>query len=176
MRHFIAAISMLCTASFALAGMPNVSFPSIDGGILEMSDWDGRPVLVVNTASQCAFTRQYDELQTLYDAYRAQGLVVLAVPSDDFRQELDSAAEVKEFCEMNFGLDMPMTDITRVKGKNAHALYRAVKEETGFVPRWNFNKVLFAPDGSVAATWGSHISPMSRDITSAVEQALSNRE
>jgi glutathione peroxidase len=176
MRHFIAAISMLYTASFALAGMPNVSFPSIEGGTLEMSDWDGRPVLVVNTASQCAFTRQYDELQTLYDTYREQGLVVLAVPSDDFRQELDSAAEVKDFCEINFGLDMPMTDITRVKGKNAHALYRAVKAETGFVPRWNFNKVLFAPDGSVAATWESHTSPMSRDITSAVEKALSNQE
>ena len=75
MRHLITAIAMMCTASFALAGMPNVSFPSIDGGTLDMSDWDGQPVLVVNTASQCAFTRQYDELQALYDTYRDQGLV-----------------------------------------------------------------------------------------------------
>ncbi len=175
MRTLIATAVVVLSAGMAVAGMPNVTFPSIDGGTLSMSDWDGRPVLVVNTASRCAFTGQYEELQALYDAYRDQGLVVLAVPSDDFRQELDSAEEVKEFCEMNFGLDLPMTDITNVTGADAHPLYRAVREETGFVPGWNFNKVLFARDGTVTATWGSRTSPMSRPIKDAVEDALHTR-
>lgn len=175
MHHFIATLFFILTAGLAVAGMPNVSFPSIDGGAIEMREFDGQPVLVVNTASQCAFTRQYSELQTLYDTYRDQGLVVLAVPSDDFNQELDSAAEVKEFCEMTFGLDMPMTDITKVRGRGAHPLFAALKAEVGFVPRWNFNKVLFAPDGSVAQTWGSRTAPMSPSIRAAVESALAQR-
>ncbi|WP_299729143.1 glutathione peroxidase [uncultured Tateyamaria sp.] len=162
-------------AGIASADLPDVSFPSIDGGHLNVSDWNGRPVLVVNTASQCAYTGQYEELQALFDTYRADGLIVLAVPSDDFRQELGSAAEVKEFCEMTFGLDLPMTDITRIKGVGAHPLYRAVKAETGFVPRWNFNKILFASDGDVIATWGSRTSPMSAEIRRAVTDALSAR-
>lgn len=175
MHRLIATLAMMCAASFTLAGMPTVSFSSIDGGTLEMADWDGRPVLVVNTASQCAFTRQYEELQTLYDTYRDQGLVVLAVPSDDFNQELDSAEEVAEFCEMTYGIDMPMTDITKVKGRDAHPLYQSIKADTGFVPRWNFNKVLFAPDGKVVGTWGSRTSPTAQPITSAIEDALATR-
>ena len=172
MRRALTTMLLICTAGLASADMPDVSFPSIDGGTIHMSDWNGRPVLVVNTASQCAFTGQYEELQTLYDTYRDEGLVVLAVPSDDFRQEFDSAAEVKAFCEMTFGLDLPMTDIMRVKGPKAHPLYREIKIETGFAPRWNFNKVLFDPDGEVVATWGSNVSPMSLPIKRAVTQAL----
>lgn len=94
---------MVCAADVAKADMPHVFFPSIDGGQLHMSDQEGRPVLVANTASQCARTGQYAELQALYGTYRADGRVVPAVPSDDFRQELDSAAEVKEFREIDFG-------------------------------------------------------------------------
>ena len=171
-QHILAAFLVTCLASSAYADLPDVSFASIDGGQLHMSDWNGRPVLVVNTASQCAFTDQYEELQALYDTYRDEGLVVLAVPSDDFRQEFDSAAEVKAFCEMTFGLDLPMTDIMRVKGPKAHPLYREIKIETGFAPRWNFNKVLFDQDGEVVATWGSNVSPMSLPIKRAVTQAL----
>ena len=174
MRHIFAICVGVFTATAAWAGMPNVTFPSIDGGTLNMSEWSGRPVLGGNTASRCAFTGQYEALQTLYDTYRDAGLVVLAVPSDDFRQELGSAEEVKEFCEMTFGIDMPMADITSVKGVDAHPLYRHVKSETGFVPRWNFNKILFAPDGSVVDTWGSQATPMSRPLRDAIESVLSN--
>ena len=159
-------------AGAAMALPRDFSFANIDGGMLEMSQWAGQPVLVVNTASQCAFTPQYEGLQVLYDTYKDRGLVVLAVPSDDFNQELDTAAEVKEFCEIAFGLDMPMADITSVKGRNAHPFYRAVKAETGFAPRWNFNKVLIAPDGRVAGTWGSNVRPGSRAITDAIEALL----
>ncbi|WP_082029509.1 glutathione peroxidase [Tateyamaria sp. ANG-S1] len=159
----------------AQAGLRDVSFPSIDGGTLEMSDWAGQPVLVVNTASQCAFTRQYEDLQVLYDTYRDRGLVVLAVPSDTFRQELDSAEDVREFCDIAFGLDMPMTDILPVKGSDAHPFYQSIKDQTGFVPRWNFNKVLLGADGQVVETWGAQSAPMSRSVRRAIESEL-NRE
>ncbi|QYK43661.1 MAG: glutathione peroxidase [Paracoccaceae bacterium] len=156
----------------AQAAPPDAPFASIDGGTLSLADWAGRPVLVVNTASLCAFTPQYEGLQALYDAYRDRGLVVLAVPSDDFRQELDSAAEVRDFCAMNFDLDMPMTDITGVKGQGAHPFYAWVKAETGFAPNWNFSKVLVGADGRVAATWGPSVAPMSDPVRAAVEAAL----
>ncbi|MEL0438388.1 glutathione peroxidase [Phycobacter sp. 'Weihai'] len=147
-------------------------FDSIDGGVIDLASFRGQPVLVVNTASRCGFTKQYAGLQTLYDRYRDRGLVVLAVPSNDFKQELGSAEEVKQFCELNYDLTLPMTDITPVKGTNAHPFFQAVRAETGFEPGWNFNKILIAPDGSVAGTWGSVARPLSGQITGAIERLL----
>lgn len=150
----------------------NAPFESIDGGSLSLSQWSGQPVLVVNTASQCAFTKQYAGLQTLYDKYRDRGLVVLAVPSDDFNQELASEEDVKEFCELQFGLDLPMTTITHVKGSKAHPFYKSLKAEEGFAPKWNFNKVLIGPDGNTVATYGSRTRPTSAQIESDIEALL----
>ena len=147
-------------------------FDSIDGGQLSLSDWQGQPVLVVNTASRCAFTKQYVALQDLYDAYRNRGLVVVAVPSNDFKQELGSNEEVKDFCEVQFGLDLPMTEITHVRGKDAHPFYRSLSEEHDFAPSWNFNKVLIGPDGEIVDTFGSRTRPMSPEITVAIESLL----
>lgn len=149
-------------------------FDSIDGGTLSLSQWQGRPVLVVNTASQCGFTPQYDGLQALYDRYRDRGLVVLAVPSQDFRQELSSNQEVAEFCEVNFGLDLPMTTITHVRGAQAHPFYKWVADTARFEPAWNFNKILLGPDGTVVDTFGSAVRPDSAKITSRIEALLSD--
>lgn len=171
MRFLLTMVLSVCAAA-VWAGTRDVVFSNIDGGQHDFSQWAGQPVLVVNTASECGFTGQYEGLQALHDRYKARGLVVLAVPSDDFRQELGSAAEVKEFCEVNFGLDLPMADITNVKGADAHPFYKAVKAETGFVPKWNFNKVLIGPDGRVVETWNSAIKPMSGQIRRAIEPFL----
>lgn len=162
----------------ALAMLPGVVaaerfvFPGLEGGEISLDGWQGRPVLVVNTASLCGFTPQYAGLQALYDRYRDRGLVVFAVPSDDFRQELGSAAEVKEFCEVNYGLDLPMADITRVKGRDAHPFYVWLRENAGFEPRWNFNKVLLDGSGAVVATWGATADPESPAITARIEALL----
>ena len=172
MRFLLALILSTVFASVAWSVPRDVTFASIDGGTLDMAEWAGRPVLVVNTASQCGFTYQYDGLQALYDTYRDRGLIVLAVPSDDFNQELASGEKVKEFCELNFALDLPMTDLEHVKGAKAHPFYKAVAAETGFVPRWNFNKVLIAPDGQVVASWGSTTRPEAPEITSQIEKLL----
>jgi glutathione peroxidase len=159
-------------ASAVAALPPAAPFTSIDGGKLSLADFAGKPVLLVNTASMCGFTPQYEGLQTLYDTYRDQGLVVLAVPSDDFKQELATGAEVKEFCAINFDITLPMTDITHVKGAQAHPVYGWLRDEEGFEPGWNFNKVLIGRDGAVLATWPSGATPMSSQIVGAVEAAL----
>lgn len=172
MKLLMAVLVGMLGAFGASAGTRDAVFPNIDGGTLQLSDWAGQPVLVVNTASECGFTYQYDGLQALYDRYKARGLVVLAVPSDDFNQELASADDVKEFCEVSFGLDLPMADISRVKGSQAHAFYKAVKVQTGFAPTWNFNKVLIGADGQVLGTWGSSTKPQSPKIIRAIEPLL----
>nr|WP_246849696.1 glutathione peroxidase [Rubellimicrobium arenae] len=149
-------------------------FTSIDGGQIGFTDWAGHPVLIANTASLCGYTPQYNDLQALYDAYRDRGLVVVAVPSDDFRQELGSEQEVKDFCELNYDLDLPMTGITHVRGETAHPFFSWLRESQGFEPQWNFNKVLIGADGSVLGTWGSSEVPTGPAITQAVEAALAS--
>lgn len=158
-------------ASIALASETTV-FESIDGGTLDLESWRGGPVLVVNTASRCGFAPQFDGLQDLYDRYRDRGLVVLAVPSNDFKQELGSEAEIKDYCELNFDLDMPMTTITHVVGGEAHPFFRDLAENEGYAPSWNFNKVLIGPEGEFVAGWGSTTLPLSDPITSEIEPLL----
>lgn len=177
MRRFLAGLIGCAFAVSApgiapAAGDRSETFESIEGGTLSLDAWKGHPVLVVNTASMCGFTPQYKGLQALYDSYRDRGLVVLAVPSDDFRQEYGTEAEVKQFCELTYGLDMPMTTITHVKGPEAHPFYRRVRDETGFQPAWNFNKILIDGEGRVVATWGSTVKPQSKAVTEAVEALL----
>lgn len=167
-----AACGGLGLAGIARAAPPSFRFDSIDGGAIDLDQWRGGPVLVVNTASLCGFTPQYDALQALHDRYAARGLHVLAVPSDDFRQELAGEAAVKEFCEVNFNLTLPMTTITHVRGAKAHPFYKWLKAEHGFEPGWNFNKVLLDGQGQLVATWGSPVKPLSGAITKAVEAHL----
>lgn len=169
MRASVLALSLCLTAGPAFAGF---TFPSIDGGTIDLDDWTGKPVLVVNTASLCAFTGQYEGLQALYDRYRDAGLVVLAVPSDSFGQELGAEGEVKDFCEMTFGLDLPMTEITPVKGQAAHPFYRWLADAHGVEPAWNFAKVLIGPDGAFVADWGPTVGPESREIVGRIEALL----
>ena len=147
-------------------------FASIDGGTLPIEDWRGQPVLVVNTASQCGFTGQYASLQKVFEDYSDRGLIVLAVPSDSFNQELNTADEVKEFCELNYGLTLPMTDITPVTGPEAHPFYKSVAAQTGFVPGWNFNKILLDSKGSVVATYGANVKPDAPKLLRQVETLL----
>ena len=162
----------LIAATLPAAAFAGFTFPSIDGGTIDLDGFKGRPVLVVNTASLCGFAPQFDDLQSLHDDYAARGLVVLAVPSDDFRQELASAAEVKEFCAVNFDLTIPMTDITPVLGDQAHPFYKWLAETEGFTPGWNFNKVLLDGEGEVVATWGSVMRPTAAPVVDRIEALL----
>lgn len=176
-RHLFATLLTFSAAGAgSAAGAPpqDFVFDSIDGGQISLAGLLGHPVLVVNTASLCGFTPQYADLQALYDTYRDQGLVVLAVPSDDFRQELGTEAEVKDFCTLTYGLDLPMTTITHVIGAQAHPFYQWLSSTQGVTPGWNFNKVLIGADGAVLANWGSSPNPMGDAIKGAVEAALAD--
>ena len=149
------------------------TFPSIYGGTIDTKQWQGKPYLVVNTASLCGFTKQYTGLQELYDKYREAGFGMVAVPSDDFNQELATDAEVKNFCELNYDINMPMTETMSVKGQKAHPFFKAVKAQSGFAPTWSFSKILIGSDGEVIGSWGPITKPLSGKITVLIEGELS---
>lgn len=153
------------------------SFPAIEGGTLSLAAFAGRPVLLVNTASFCGFTPQYEDLQALYDAHRDDGLVVIGVPSNDFGgQEPGGRAEIKEFCEVNYSINFPMTDKQRVAGPDAHPFYKWAREVLGpeNAPGWNFHKYLIDPDGRLVAAYPSRIRPQSSEIERAIAAYLTD--
>jgi glutathione peroxidase len=150
-------------------------FKSIDGKPLKLSQFEGHPVLIVNTASKCGFTPQYKGLETLWRKHRDRGLVVLGVPSNDFgAQEPGNEAEVKNFCSANYGVTFPMTAKNAVIGANAHPLYKWIAAEAGeaAAPRWNFHKYLIGPKGELAGAFPSKVAPESSTLTEAIEAAL----
>ena len=150
------------------------TFENIEGGSLPLAQFAGRPVLLVNTASMCGFTPQYEALQRVWDQYRDRGLVVLGVPSDDFgRQEYKTSGEIKSFCEINYGIDFPMTEKVKVKGPDAHPYYQWVRSQGGLkVPRWNFHKHVIDADGNLVEWFASTTSPDSRKVTDTIEKLL----
>jgi len=150
-------------------------FMSIEGQPLPMESFSGKAVLLVNTASRCGFTRQYDDLQAVWDRYRDRGLVVLGVPSNDFgNQEPGTETEIKQFCEVNFSVDFPMTSKVHVKGEDAHPFYRWANDELGSAaqPRWNFHKYLISPDGQLVDWFSTPTSPTSERVLRAIEAQL----
>ena len=146
----------------------------ISGEIINLSDYKNKVVLIVNTASYCGFTKQYDELQELWDLYKSKGLIVLGVPSNSFNQEKKNNSEVKEFCEVNFNINFPLTAITEVNGEKAHELFKWAKENHGksAIPKWNFHKILINKQGKVEDTFASFTKPMSKKIINKIEKIL----
>jgi len=150
-------------------------FRSIDGGELPLSKFAGKPLLLVNVASQCGLTPQYAGLESLWRARRDDGLVVLGVPANDFgSQEPGTEVEIKTFCETRFAVDFPMTSKEHVTGPDAHPLYKWVAQELGDAgtPKWNFHKYLFGRNGGIAGSFGSRTPPDAPEIKSAIDEAL----
>lgn len=150
-------------------------FSTITGQALPLSDYEGKAVLVVNTASRCGLTPQYRELQGLWERYKARGLVVLGVPCNDFgAQEPGTEAEVMSFCEVNYGVDFPLTSKQSVIGTDAHPFYKWVGEVAGedALPKWNFHKYLIGPDGELAQVFGSKVPPLDEALVKDIEALL----
>ena len=147
---------------------------SISGDQIDLKDFKGKPILIVNTASYCGFTKQYNDMQELWEKYRDRGLIVLGVPSNSFNQEKSDNSDVKEFCEVNFNINFPLTEITDVKGDNAHEIYKWAKANYGksAVPKWNFYKILINKEGKIEDTYASLTSPTSNKITKKIENLL----
>ena len=158
-----------------MASAHDFSFAGIDGKKIDLKDYAGRPVLVVNVASLCGFTPQYSELQSLHEKYGPKGLVVLGVPSNDFgAQEPDTDAAIKKFCESRYGVTFPMTTKEKVIGLDAHALYEWLNGPAGdsHRPQWNFHKFLFDKQGKLVHSWSGKLSPLSREVTDEIERLL----
>jgi glutathione peroxidase len=152
------------------------SFRAINGGMLPLSDFKGKALLVVNVASQCGLTPQYSALEKLWTARRNDGLVVLGVPANDFgAQEPGTEEEIRGFCDLNYHVDFPMTSKEHVIGPDAHPLYKWVAAELGedAAPKWNFHKYLFNRKGTIAGTFGSRMTPDDAEIAAAIHGALS---
>jgi glutathione peroxidase len=150
-------------------------FQTITGEALPMSRFEGRVVLVVNTASRCGLTPQYRELQGLWERYKARGFVVLGVPSNDFgAQEPGTEAEILSFCETSYDVDFPLTAKQSVIGEDAHPFYRWIAEIAGedALPRWNFHKYLIGPDGALVNVYGSRVAPMDAALVKEIEALL----
>jgi glutathione peroxidase len=176
----IGALAMTTTVPQSVAaardfGAFSFSFTSIEGAPLPLTAFEGKTLLVVNTASFCGFTRQYDGLQELWERYRDRGLVVLGVPSNDFGgQEPGTETEIKQFCEVNFNIDFPLTAKEHVKGAAAHPFYKWAGGELGEAaqPRWNFHKYLVSPDGRLVGWFATATSPISERVLGAIEAHL----
>ena len=174
----LAALFLLAFASPAVAAPPerayDLTVTDIDGESLPLARFAGKALLVVNTASMCGYTPQFEQLQALWERYRARGLVVIGVPSDDFNQEYADAAEVKRFCAVNFAVDFPMTAISHVRGADAHPLFAFAERGLGdaAVPRWNFHKVLFDAQGQPVEAFATGVRPDDARVVEAIEGAL----
>ena len=147
---------------------------SISGEIIDFKKYKNQAVLIVNTASYCGFTKQYEDLQKLWDIYKSRGLVVIGVPSNSFNQEKKINKDVKKFCEVNFNINFPLTTITDVKGDNAHEIFLWAKKNYGksAIPKWNFHKILINKEGKIEDTFNSFTNPMSKKIVKKIEEIL----
>ena len=147
---------------------------SISGETINLSDYKSKVVLLVNTASKCGFTPQYSGLQKIYERYKNDGFVVLGVPTNDFNQELSKESDVKEFCEIRFGVEFPMSSIQPIRGENAHPIYKWIQSNVSVIgqPRWNFHKYLIGKDGKIINWFSSMTSPTSEGLVNQIETAL----
>ena len=146
----------------------------ISGEIINFQKYKNKVVLLVNTASYCGFTKQYTDLQKLWEKYKSKGLIVLGIPSNSFNQEKNTNKEVKKFCEVNFNINFPLTAITNVKGENAHEIFKWAKKNHGLsaIPKWNFHKILINKSGKIENTFNSFTKPNSKKILDQIEKIL----
>ena len=150
-------------------------FNDLDGSALSLSEYKGKVIVVINVASQCGFTNQYEDMQKIWEKYQDKGIVMLGVPSNDFgKQEPGSNSEIKKFCESKFDISFPMTEKVSVKGPKAHPFYIWARENHGksAVPKWNFHKIIIDKNGKIAETFSSIVNPSSKKFIKTLEKLI----
>ena len=149
-------------------------FKNIDGKIVKLSNFKDKLIIVVNVASRCGYTPQYEGLQALWSNYKDKGLIVIGVPTNNFKQEPGNNKEIKDFCETNFGIDFILTEKTSVIGANAHPFYKWAKNNHGIsaIPKWNFHKIVIGKNGKVIDTFASFTKPTSKKFISLIEDEI----
>jgi len=180
MRKFLIILFMFSFFNKSVSASSSVAydykFDSIDGGQIELSDYKDKIIVIVNVASRCGYTPQYDDLQSLYNSYKDKNLVVIGVPTNNFKQEPGSNDQIKDFCETNFGITFPMTEKINVIGANSHPFYKWAKDDFGIsaIPKWNFHKIIIGKDGKVADTFASITNPSSKKFINFIEEQIKN--
>ena len=151
-------------------------FNGVDGQLINLGDYKEKVIVIVNVASRCGFTKQYDDLQKLWTDFKNKDLIVIGVPTNDFKQEPGSNEEIKNFCETNFNINFPITEKINVLGENAHPFYKWAKDNfgNGAVPKWNFHKIIIGKNGKVADTFASITKPSSKKFINFIEKQIKN--
>ncbi len=150
-------------------------FKDLDGSALSLSEYKDKVIVVINVASQCGFTNQYEDMQKVWEKYQDKGIVMLGVPSNDFgKQEPGSNKDIKNFCEAKFGISFPMTEKVPVKGPKAHPFYIWARENYGksAIPKWNFHKIIIDRNGKIVETFSSIVNPSSKKFIKALEKLI----
>ena len=153
------------------------NFNDLDGSEFNLSEYKNKVIVIVNVASQCGFTKQYEDMQKIWEEYQKKGMVIVGVPSNDFGgQEPGSSKEIKTFCEAKFGITFPITEKVKVKGSDAHPFFLWAKKNhgSGAIPKWNFHKIIINKDGKIAETFSSITNPSSSKFTKVIETLLKN--
>jgi len=166
MIRLLVAFVLLLPSALAQAcpGLLDHRYTSLQGKSVNLCDFAGRPILVVNTASKCGYTPQFEKLEALHRRYQGRGLVVLGFPSNDFNQELATNQEIAEFCKLTYFVEFPMIEKGSVTGPGANPFYRQLAAASGAAPQWNFHKYLIAPDGKTVHSFATRVEPDSREI------------
>jgi len=181
-RQTLGVLAMVAaTPALAQTGMTRMtayafSFEALKGGAIKLADFAGKPILVVNTASQCGYTPQYAGLQQLWTRYHERGLMIVGVPSNDFGgQEPGGAADIEHTAHGSYGVGFPLASKAEVRGSKQHPFYKwAAAEKPLELPRWNFHKYLIGRDGHIAASFATQVDPMDTRVTTAIEKELSS--
>ena len=177
-KIFLLTLFMFGLFNNTLAGSSDVAydykFNSIDGGEINLNDYKEKVIVIVNVASRCGYTPQYEALQNLYDEYKNKNLVVIGVPTNNFKQEPGSNNQIKDFCEANFGITFPMTEKINVIGKNSHPFFKWAKKDFGIgaIPKWNFHKIIIGKNGKIEDTFASFTKPNSKKFISTIEKLI----
>ena len=180
LKRYLLVIAMFSFFSNLSAQYTNLAyeytFDGIDGNKINLDNYKNKIIVVVNVASRCGYTPQYEGLQNLYTNYKEKNLVVIGVPTNNFKQEPGSNKEIKDFCETNFGINFPITEKTNVIGKNAHPFYKWAKKNHGIgaIPKWNFHKIIIGKNGKVIDTFASFTKPTSNKFLKTIEKEIKN--
>lgn len=164
--------SVMTTANAACSDLYNHELTTLQGKKINLCDYQDKPILVVNTASKCGFTPQFEALEGLYKKHKAQGLLVIGFPSNDFRQDPGENKEIGDFCKMTYGVEFPMVTKSAVSGKNANPFYQQLAAKSGVSPQWNFYKYVITPGGKDVFAFESTVKPDSADIVSKIKPYL----
>ncbi len=165
-------LGMSVMANASCNDLYNHQFTTLNGESFDLCKYQDKPILVVNTASKCGFTPQFEGLEGLYEQYKDQGLLVIGFPSNDFKQELSEDAKIGDFCKMTYGVKFPMMSKSAVRGSDVNPFYKQLIEKTGKAPKWNFYKYVIAPNGEKITVFSSITKPNSKDLLKEITPHL----